>query len=339
MLEHLRVSAESSSRESGVDSMDHFASGSLHVEGGVGHSRHSTAKRWKFTEQSSLPVLALVEDEKEKREFGPFAQARSTQTREMLVGELAFALMISMAGITHVRRAHQVSEPPESLEQSEKDSIGNSAEQDERRLEESDSEQLQPTHRRSFPFLDLSAKLLPTQSGYAVAPVSPLIKCDSERVAFFHDECFYWNQFDLFEDLAMSNKDDRQIGVKRWNSRCFKQTMPATSRTVHRVEMEDTFNVLARRYFEDSSVASLIADINLGRVKETIIEGKRIVQVKLHQEILLPGSDDLKQFYHARKTMTIRPVVTIIEPPNSLVSVDTQLANICGPKSMPVSGV
>lgn len=79
---------------------------------------------------------------------------------------------------------------------------------------------------------------------------------------------------------------------------------------------QDTFVSIAESLVElrhDSRYAWLIADINLPRLKETYVDGKRVVEVRSRQEIEIPGEFDVEAFdLHRKDEYSAENLVTVV---------------------------
>ncbi len=79
---------------------------------------------------------------------------------------------------------------------------------------------------------------------------------------------------------------------------------------------QDTFVSIAESLVElrhDSRYAWLIADINLPRLKETYVDGKRVVEVRSRQEIEIPGEFDVEAFdLHRKDEYSPENLVTVV---------------------------
>lgn len=90
------------------------------------------------------------------------------------------------------------------------------------------------------------------------------------------------------------------------------------------VASTDTLVSIAEAFFYDRNVAWLIADINQPILKETWMNGKRVIELKSRQQIELPLKDEIEGFYTS-KPEHARPenLVTIVDE----TSVDVELLN------------
>ncbi len=68
-------------------------------------------------------------------------------------------------------------------------------------------------------------------------------------------------------------------------------------RPSHIVAATDTLTGIADAIYGDSNLGWLIADLNAGNIKDTIIDGKRVVELKSRQKIDLPVWQDIVAFY------------------------------------------
>ncbi len=86
----------------------------------------------------------------------------------------------------------------------------------------------------------------------------------------------------------------------------------------------DTLISIAEAFFYDRNVAWLIADLNQAMLKQTWMDGKRIVELKSRQQIELPVWDDIDKFYSSKPDYA-RPenLITIVEQS----AIDSELLN------------
>jgi|688.fasta_scaffold116586_2 hypothetical protein len=88
------------------------------------------------------------------------------------------------------------------------------------------------------------------------------------------------------------------------------------------VASTDTLVSIAEAFFYDINVAWLIADINQKVIKESWVDGKRIVELKTRQQIELPLRSDIEQFYRSRAdNARVENLVTIVDQ----AAVDSEL--------------
>lgn len=66
------------------------------------------------------------------------------------------------------------------------------------------------------------------------------------------------------------------------------------------ISIGDTLTGIAETIYHDRNLGWLIADLNVTRVKDSRIDGKRIVEFKNHQQIVLPVWEDVIYFYETR---------------------------------------
>jgi hypothetical protein len=115
---------------------------------------------------------------------------------------------------------------------------------------------------------------------------------------------------------------------------CDHSAAPETSNPFARrtleIEANDTLVLLAERFFHDANIAWLIADLNRGNLRDDRIDGKRIVRVRLGQHITLPSWRDVALFYKAKGlSRRMREIVTIMERhDDNARTISTQLNHI-----------
>jgi hypothetical protein len=80
------------------------------------------------------------------------------------------------------------------------------------------------------------------------------------------------------------------------------------------VSSNDTLVTIAEAFFHDANLAWLIADLNRDRIKESWIDGKRVVELRNRQGLDLPVWEDIAEFY-SRRDVAAAPenIVTIVE--------------------------
>lgn len=88
--------------------------------------------------------------------------------------------------------------------------------------------------------------------------------------------------------LAKTNADRIKAEQKRLAS--------STIRQKYSIQSGDSLEQIAQTRFCNRKIAGLIADINRGRVKETLVDEKRVVEVYLGQTIELPSQEEA-EFY------------------------------------------
>lgn len=86
----------------------------------------------------------------------------------------------------------------------------------------------------------------------------------------------------------------------------------------------DTLISIAEAFFYDQNLAWLIADLNQKIIKESFLDGKRIVEVKSRQQIELPLREDIDRFYKTKSDHERgENIVTIVED----TVIDSELLN------------
>jgi hypothetical protein len=103
-----------------------------------------------------------------------------------------------------------------------------------------------------------------------------------------------------------------------------KQNRTPSIRPKTLVASTDTLVSIAEAFFYDRNVAWLIADLNQSIVKETWMDGKRIIEIKSRQQIELPLWTDIEIFYK-NKPSHARPedLITIVQQ----TAIDAELLN------------
>jgi hypothetical protein len=96
-------------------------------------------------------------------------------------------------------------------------------------------------------------------------------------------------------------------------------------RPVYLISKNETLIGIAEALFEDPDLGWLIADLNGGSVKQAVVNGKRIVELKDRQQIDLPVWQDIIEFYERRSAEAVGAnLVTVV----SDRQVNTELLNL-----------
>ncbi len=121
-------------------------------------------------------------------------------------------------------------------------------------------------------------------------------------------------------DNDTESSDQRRVKPKQKK----KLANPAIIRPKTLVASTDTLISIAEAFFYDRNVAWLIADLNQSTLKETWMDGKRIIELKSRQQIELPVWDDIDKFYSSRPKYA-RPenLITIVDQS----TIDSELLN------------
>ncbi|MBX9686016.1 MAG: hypothetical protein K2X27_04890, partial [Candidatus Obscuribacterales bacterium] len=103
------------------------------------------------------------------------------------------------------------------------------------------------------------------------------------------------------------------------------------------VSPTDNLVEIAEKFFNDSSLAWLIADINVGRITEHLEDGKRIIELRSRQEIELPLASEIKEFLLRKnkeaKAENMVTIVSVSEIDRELL--DSFLSNVVGGPVLP----
>lgn len=80
------------------------------------------------------------------------------------------------------------------------------------------------------------------------------------------------------------------------------------------VTVNDTLTKLAEQIYQDPDVGWLIADMNLSRVKERYVNGKRVIELQSRQQIELPIQEDIDLFkLNKPKDASAEKLITIVQ--------------------------
>lgn len=76
----------------------------------------------------------------------------------------------------------------------------------------------------------------------------------------------------------------------------------------------DTLVSIAEAYFGDGNIAWLIADLNANHLKQSWLDGKRIIVIKNRQQLILPIWEEIVDFYWSRtRNCCADNLITVIE--------------------------
>jgi hypothetical protein len=123
---------------------------------------------------------------------------------------------------------------------------------------------------------------------------------------------------DAFAEAAHSKAGQKPIAdqapeLKEKPTSDVKKQPGATMRIKTLVSAQDTLVSIAETFFHDPNVAWLIADLNADQLKETWMDGKRIVELKTRQQLELPVWQEISDFLATRKAeATPNNLVTIV---------------------------
>ncbi len=89
----------------------------------------------------------------------------------------------------------------------------------------------------------------------------------------------------------------------------------------------ETLVSIAQAFFDDADIAWLIADLNIEKLIESYIDGKRVIEVRSRQKLELPVPDDIVEFYASRpRGASADNLITIVN--ENQLDTDVQLASV-----------
>jgi hypothetical protein len=91
------------------------------------------------------------------------------------------------------------------------------------------------------------------------------------------------------------------------------QSTPLLLRPTILVEANDTLESIAEHQLNDANLGWLIADLNRHNIKESFVDGNRIVELRTRQQLFLPVWRDIEEFYHQPESTQQKTLVTIVE--------------------------
>jgi hypothetical protein len=116
-----------------------------------------------------------------------------------------------------------------------------------------------------------------------------------------------------FEDECMSTE---QFGSKQKQSRIAAQKFVPNginARNTVVIRENDTLVGISEQNYHSPIFASLLADINIGKIRSDVIDAKRIVRIKTGQEIRLPTRAETELFLARINPRALPVVITIVE--------------------------
>lgn len=88
---------------------------------------------------------------------------------------------------------------------------------------------------------------------------------------------------------------------------------PVMLRPTCLISERDTLVSLAEELFHDANLGWLIADLNADRIKQSWVEGRRVVEIANRQELVVPVWQDIVEFYQNRPAAAVpENLVTIV---------------------------
>ncbi|MDR3612056.1 MAG: hypothetical protein P4L53_00720 [Candidatus Obscuribacterales bacterium] len=253
----------------------------------------AAAKRSPVSEQ---PVRRSTNNEKapqsQAKEF-VVVKGKIGQRRYILGAEIALAAVIASAGIARVRHDRVI---PQDL--------GNQNTLTTNPALESN----QSAHRDGPEVLEVARKYRPAAKAKSLGRridddiESFAVSSDLLREIKANEKQFLQDVQKFFKQILGNNNAHYTI-----------KTEPLFRPTIL-VEIDDTLQKIAERYFNDINVAWLIADLNRGNVQEAYIDLRRIISMQSRQTLILPVWTDIVDFYQNDFAhIEIERLVTIIE--------------------------
>src|SRR5262249_19527365 len=131
---------------------------------------------------------------------------------------------------------------------------------------------------------------------------------------------------DDVDDTAVNDDQSKQPSAKK-----------VLMRMTHLVAGNDTLLSIAEAYWHDPNVGWLIADLNKDQIKDTWVDGKRVVELRTRQKLSLPTQDEKEGFLRNRpKEARPENLVTIVEENQlDLELLSSMLGPVVGTRSEP----
>lgn len=169
----------------------------------------------------------------------------------------------------------------------------------------------------------------------AIAAVAVAKTRSEKEIAISQAELAAKQLQELMEDIDLTTPDsdeaEDQVRLP-WQA---DNTSADKKRPEYMVAHNDTLLSIAERFYNDSAVAWLIADINKDRVAEFNEDGKRIIEMRSRQSIELPLWGEVNNFLRNRselvKTTEIVTIVSQTEVDRELL--DSFLSTVIGASS------
>lgn len=107
------------------------------------------------------------------------------------------------------------------------------------------------------------------------------------------------------------------------------------------IGLADTLVAIAEALFHDARVAWLIADLNKGTTKQYLKDGKRIVEVRARETLILPVWEDIVEFCQNMPVDACRkPLITIVRETSSNREIlEEHLGNVVSPAGRAVQSL
>jgi len=283
-------------------------------------------KEWqemhRYLSAGNVPCLDEVDKESTAHNYW-----RKSETRSILVSELAFAVMISLAGAARRR-------PDIDLRITDSDSDEGKTPRDPQRLHFEQSEQQGASHKSSlnvdkFSWVKIQRPCAVANNGIAFDGTSFLPENHEQRsVSDLQSSLAAASVFSWWRKQTDERKQANDLANQ--DSRQAPESMPVfRNRPTLIVGMTDTLSEIAEELFHDPGVAWLIADLNKGASREYWIDGKRIVRLKHRQQIILPIWSDIVEFDKVRPEISRSArIVTIVE--ETRIDIDLIEATLAG---------
>lgn len=224
-----------------------------------------------------------------------------------LVGELSFALAISLVGAIR-RRATEPGETeipaPINIDSGRDPESGNSV---------------------ALPLARLLTEPLSGAPAYATAFPSHQLDAGGTE----YGAGFKWLR-NLVPDLSETSRQQEIKPVEPEPKEALfpmpkKPRKISKSRTYMTIRSYHTLASIAEEYFGDADVCWLIAELNKGRVRESDVDGRRVIRLRDRQRITLPGLAEIESFYINRHPFQrAKNMVTVVEQSH----VDLQRLNV-----------
>lgn len=139
-----------------------------------------------------------------------------------------------------------------------------------------------------------------TANEEASEELNPVYEYAEQNESSTAEQCF---SMSMMEKLGLSGQGELQ---KSRSDQVHK-------RPTYLVGKSETLVGIAEKLFEDPDLGWLIADVNAGGIKETVMNGKRVVELQDRQQIDLPVWQDIIEFYENRPEQAIAEnLVTVV---------------------------
>lgn len=142
----------------------------------------------------------------------------------------------------------------------------------------------------------------------------------------------------IARQLESNQEQPAQPDTEEKNKQLARASYQVITRPTWLVRPGEDLVKLAEHLFHEAEIGWLIADLNVGQIRETHVDGKRIVELQTRQRIELPVWQDIIEFHKSMVRLQVNPanLITVVnEAAFDSELVHTTLAAAMGVTAMP----